>query len=684
MRFNAIFLSKGGRELPKKNLRFTLVTLLLIISLLATAVPINADETESSSPDSEPETLSPPSEISIWEAHAKGYAPIISNPNNGLAYIITNSGSIDIEIDEYVLLMSPNPYQTEPEDPTGSRYAQDGALTFGSISAGGSINYNYGSYVVGTFSPPLPPPAWWCTEDSEYTAPNVPVELTGEIMPFDLWDELANPDGTLVIYDRGDASYPTSQTQGAVWTYLRNNAAPVVGKLPMWKLIPNIPTEVDIDLAVTNIGFQSADDVVVVDTLPADYELKAGSSSPIPSSKVVNPDGTTTLTWNIGSMRGAIQTADNMPTDYAHLFISYTLITPLLAPDERYFLPRAQVDKNNDGTLDSHSEIPLLETYLVNSPPVAVVNGVTIDEGQTATLDGSSSYDPDEPTGDYIVSYEWDLDFDGTVDSYDQIVNLTYKDNGIFPVSLLVTDTYGATSYTTADVTVLNVAPSVAVNIDRNIVEVSVRMAGSKWSNVGITLYEDDTAIGYIEVERWPGSPDDNPTFGGPTIPIVYDSTKIYKAVVTYDPYPDSGDEIRGDQPNNGKDPKDNAGNPIWLILTTENGTTKIHHTFNTQQSKIKKSKHWNHVDPWEVEINGYLGDMSTEFAASAYDPGADDLTFTWDFNDGTLIQNFYPNSGGTFPVNLMDSVDYSGPATEVTLTCEDDDGGIWVGTYTL
>jgi hypothetical protein len=223
------------------------------------------------------------------------------------------------------------------------------------------------------------------------------------------------------------------------------------------------------------------------------------------------------------------------------------------------------------------------------------------------------------------------------------------------------------------------------VDIDYQVTEVSIRMAGSKWSNVELTIFEDDTSIGFIEVERWPGSPDDNPTYGSPTIPIIFESSRTYKAIVTYDPYPDSGDKIRGDQPNNGKDKKDNAGNPVWIILTSENGTqTKIHHTFNTQQSKIRDSDHWNHVEPWEVELNEYLEGSEVTLTAIADDPGADDLTFTWDFDDGTLVQNHYLNPGGVFPFSATDNMGYSGPATMVILTVEDDDGGMWENTYSL
>jgi hypothetical protein len=266
-----------------------------------------------------------------------------------------------------------------------------------------------------------------------------------------------------------------------------------------------------------------------------------------------------------------------------------------------------------------------------------------------------------------------------------EIATMTCGDDGVFPVSLTVTDSYGAMSTGYANVTVYNVAPSVTVDINYQVTDVSIRVAGSKWSNVELTLYEDDSSIGFIEVERWPGSPEDNPTYGGPTIPVIFESGRTYKAVLTYDPYPDSGDKIEGDQPNNGKDKKDNAGNPVWIILTSEDGTqTKIHHTFNTQQSKIRDSDHPNHVEPWEVELNGYLGNVTVALSAFAMDPGADDLFFTWELDDGTLKQTLYPNPGGIYPFGATDVLDYSGSASKVTVTCEDDDGGVWADTYYL
>lgn len=657
------------------------MAILVTALLLFTALPVNA-ENEKDTVNCGALSPSQPGEISIWEAYAKGYAQIVSNAN-GISFIISNSGSVDIEVDEYAMLLSPNAYQSGPENPAGDRWAQDGFLTYETIPSGSPLTYHYADYVIGTFSPTLPPPPWWCTEDSEYTAPNVFISLTGEILPFDLWDDVENPSGNLVTYDRGDLITYAGETQAGIWIYLRNNAALVVGKTPMWKLIPNLPTEIPVRLAVTNIGFVEAENVVVEDILPENFSYKAGSFNIGPTNIEVKPDGSTLLQWSFESIRGAIQTGDVVPTDYASIYINYTLISPELPPDIRYFLPRAEVDKNGDDIMDAHSEEPLLETYFVNRAPVAIANDTTIDEGETAYLDAGLSFDPDEMYGDYIALYEWDLDCDGITDTTGQFTSKEYGDDGIYPVLLTVTDSYGAQGNTTINITVLNVAPTVMVTAEHQMVEVSLRVAGSKWSNVGMTLYEDEDPIGYLEVERWPGSPDDNPSYGDPSFFVMFNGSKSYRAVVTYDPYPDSGDEIEGDQPNNGKDKKDNAGNPVWIILKTEDGnSTKIHHTFNTQQSMIRDGEHWNHVEPWEVELKDYLSGLSIHLIGTVYDPGADDMLIKWLFTDGTEIEHQYPNYNCTYPVSITEFIDYLGIASGVTLTAADDDGGVGLYTY--
>jgi PKD repeat protein len=82
-----------------------------------------------------------------------------------------------------------------------------------------------------------------------------------------------------------------------------------------------------------------------------------------------------------------------------------------------------------------------------NHDPVAHVNGpYETWICHTITLDGSGSYDPDEPVGDRIVSYEWDLDNDGEYDDAFVVNPEFHKDTeGVYTVRLKVTDTFGAT-----------------------------------------------------------------------------------------------------------------------------------------------------------------------------------------------------------------------------------------------
>lgn len=357
-------------------------------------------------------------------------------------------------------------------------------------------------------------------------------------------------------------------------------------------------------------------------------------------------------------------------------------------------------------------------------PPVPdiVITPETIYEGDLVTLDGSGSSDPDGT----IVSYEWDLDvfvdsdgdgiYDNDVDATGPIVTFIWYDDYYTEVKLTVTDDDGLTGTAFGYVDVLNVDPTATIEGAYVEVTVFLRVTGEKWHNVELTLYENydretgqyDDIAANIEVERWPGDPMLNPSSGDQGITIRLDAgdSVNYTAVVTYDPYEDLNDAIMGDQPINGQLW---GANPVWIILDfAEGGQCKIKHTFNVQQSIERDSEHFIHVEPWIVDINiGALVGAPLTFVGSATDPGSDDLTFTWNWGDGSNVTTttyyydpsrvppndpdsspYEPYFGGTTPpLNVQDTQThtYSSPGTYVvTLTVTDDDGGSATVTTTI
>jgi hypothetical protein len=95
-----------------------------------------------------------------------------------------------------------------------------------------------------------------------------------------------------------------------------------------------------------------------------------------------------------------------------------------------------------------------------NSPPIANAGGpYVVDEGNSVTLNASASTDPDNN----IISYEWDLDYDGLYDDALGVsVEVSYPDGpSAPPVGVKVTDSYGESDTATTTVTVNNIAPTI-------------------------------------------------------------------------------------------------------------------------------------------------------------------------------------------------------------------------------
>jgi len=325
--------------------------------------------------------------------------------------------------------------------------------------------------------------------------------------------------------------------------------------------------------------------------------------------------------------------------------------------------------------------IYLLTTF-PNHPPVADANGpYSTDEGTAVLFDGSASYDPE---GDPL-EYRWDLNGDGDWDtnwSSSPTTSFTWGDNYFGDVNLQVRDLLGLKGEDSTTVQVNNVVPEINEVKAYIKVNFTLRVAGEKWHNVELFVYEDGTEIGYAEVVRFPGSPDDQTV----TITVICDVTKAITVKVLYTP---------PDDPPNGQP---NGANPAWVNISFEDGGYNItKHTFNVK-----------HTDTWEwiFGINHLFVGHEITFEADASDEGSDDLNFEWNWDDGTNNTqttyyndqgNYpppgvgspdpYPSPGGTYPFFAADKQGHiftSSGNYDVLLTVTDDDGGASVVILTI
>jgi PKD repeat protein len=313
---------------------------------------------------------------------------------------------------------------------------------------------------------------------------------------------------------------------------------------------------------------------------------------------------------------------------------------------------------------DGGWDLDVTTVTIVNVPPIANAGDDKEDYEVSAFTFNGSFYDPG--AGD-SHTFEWDFDYDGVVfdvDSTGQTASHTWADDYDGLIALRVTDDDGGSDVDTAHVLVKNVPPTVTLEVLPIEVDAFLRIAGEKWHDVSIDLDEDGVLIANGTLVRYPGSPNDQMLdLSG----IQFDYSKHYTATVTYTP---DNDPINGQL---------NGANPCWIILKFDDGQELwIHHTFNV-----------NHPDSyvWEVDLTAAILSHGLTFEATAFDPGADDLTFHWDFGDGTNATSFYSNVNGDYPVQITELINHAFPGSGtyvVVLTVKDDDGGVGTASLTI
>jgi predicted GH43/DUF377 family glycosyl hydrolase len=282
-------------------------------------------------------------------------------------------------------------------------------------------------------------------------------------------------------------------------------------------------------------------------------------------------------------------------------------------------------------------------TVLNILPIVDAGENITVNEGDWFRFNGSI-----QNPGNETLSYYWDFDIttdgpdpdnitDNDIDSLILNASHRYPNNNIYLAKLIAKDDDNSIVDDICIVNVSNVAPTVDLKILPVEVNISLRIAGEKWHDVELEIYEDNIEIANGSLTRNTGSPNDQML---KLTTLKVNLSRVYSAVIRYTPE---------DDPVNGKP---NGANPCWLILQSSSGKeVRLHHTFNVKQSK-------SYI--WDVNLTSKLIVNAVTFEAIVYDPGADDITIIWDFGNGGNIINLYQNQNKTYPVRVRDQVTYA------------------------
>jgi PKD repeat protein len=411
-----------------------------------------------------------------------------------------------------------------------------------------------------------------------------------------------------------------------------------------------------------------------------------------------------TFTWNWGDGTSNTVTAyyndgvapDPYPSPWGtYPFTAMDMMEHIYGDNGVYTIILTVADDDNGET-----------TYITNvtienmAPTITPFGPFSIDEGSSLDL-AAISTDP----GSDDLTFIWEFELGSTITNlhyndgagpepiYDPITNEirsplgtfpfsvddqvqhTYGDNGMYTLTLTLEDDDGGIATYITTITVDNVGPTIE-NIETYIlVDFKLRIAGEKWHDVKMFVYEDDEEICNVSVVRFPGNPDDQNVI---LSNVKCDVTKAITVKILYTP---------DDDPVNGQP---NGATPVWVTIDFEDGEDiRLHHTCN-----VRHPETWE----WDIGVNQYFVGHEITFEADASDPGSDDLTFTWFWDDATpdtvttyfndgVAADPYPSPDGIYPVSQTDIQGHiftSNGNYDVSLTVNDDDGGAAVIVITV
>jgi PKD repeat protein len=204
--------------------------------------------------------------------------------------------------------------------------------------------------------------------------------------------------------------------------------------------------------AIAEVTFESYEDVLVswqpvsqtiTDTLSASYIM------------VLTNTGNVDTTYDLGlnlpvGLTGQLATTE-LPLP-AH--VEAAVVVSVQADGPGTYVFGGTADSTTSGATDSSNGT--LEVIFTNLPPTADAGGdETADEGEIISFNGTANDPESQP-----LEILWDFG-DGSTASGTLTPTHAYDDDGLFTVTLVVTDTSGLSDSDTLQVTVSNVAPTV-------------------------------------------------------------------------------------------------------------------------------------------------------------------------------------------------------------------------------
>ena len=480
-------------------------------------------------------------------------------------------------------------------------------------------------------------------------------------------------------------------------------------------------TDVTIDLVHKDVAGQQLSSFTVDDDLgridgvaPGDptyaalavaraEELFGTGDTPVNDATLRVPGGTRLAFYTSGLSNAELSSLDDPRSEMRFsLAAANTDRTPYMLTYNRADGPTELTFEAEGGYGSDFDDLAVTITAVVTAPegpPVALAgDDRSVDEGGSITADASASYDPDGA----IVAYEWQFG-DGTPSSAERTVDHMFGKPGTHDVTLTVTDDDGNTATDTFTVVVKNVAPygfaptpwRVSPGVARPY-QISAYNPGPLEPLHAVVDFGDGTdpvqlsETGSIAV----GVPH---TYASPgvyriTISVTDESgstwtnqdTTITVADLAADAGPDAeideGSSARLGGPGTSPvdpyvflsiDPGDGGPEMLesGLHLYRDDGTYTATLTVRDDGPEIATDTATISVRNVAPSVSIAVGADTTSGSPVSLrgfgrDPGGDELTYAWDFGDGTTA------SGSTLVHTFRDPGTY-----QVRLTVQDEDG---------